>query len=277
MSASSLLSSVSGIHSKQPFFVLNSEHFLTHLAAENPEISHFYSFKVSGTQGPTIAIPDGCIDIVLDCDADAPVGQVCGTRLEASSTLFVPGHRYFGVRFVPGVFPDFLNISAQELIGHELNLHDITTGAESLLDQVINSENFSQQVSAVNQFLKKKQRRKTSRLTDQVIAKIRQHKGNIQVQELERLSGYTTRTLQRVFKNDIGLTPKEFSRAIRCQSAIYDINHCNDLTFSHLAVDLGFSDQSHFLKEFKKLVNVTPLEYQNRVKEKTYLERIQCF
>ena len=277
MSASSLLSNISGIHSKQPFFVLNSEHFLTHLAPENPEVSHFYSFKAGGTQEPTIAIPDGCIDIVFDCDADSPAGKVCGTRLEAGSALFVPGHRYFGVRFVPGVFPDFLNISAQELIEHELDLHDVTTGSEPLLEQVINSENFSQQVSAVSQFLKKKRRRETSKLTDQVIAKIRQHKGNIQVQDLERLSGYTTRTLQRMFKNDIGLTPKEFSRAIRCQSAIYDINHCNDLIFSHLAVDLGFSDQSHFLKEFKKLVNVTPQEYQNRVKEKTYLERIHCY
>ncbi|WP_413110218.1 helix-turn-helix domain-containing protein [Thaumasiovibrio sp. DFM-14] len=277
MSASSLLSSISGIHSKQPFFVLSSEQFLTHLSPDNPEISHFYSFKAGFSQETTIAIPDGCIDIVFDCDANSPTGQVCGTRLEAGAVAFEPGHRYFGFRFAPGIFPDFLAISAQDLIGHEFDLHDVTKDSEFLLEQVINSDNFSTQISAAKQFLKKKQRRKTSELTNQIITKIRQHKGNIQIQDLERFSGYTSRTLQRMFKNDIGLTPKGFSRAIRCQSAVYDINHCHDLTFSELAVDLGFSDQSHFLREFKKLVNVTPLEYQNRVKDNTYLERIHCY
>ncbi|SBT15007.1 AraC family transcriptional regulator [Vibrio celticus] len=277
MSASSLFSNISGIHSKQPFFVLSSEQFLTHLAPDIPEVSHFYSFKAGRSQESTIAIPDGCIDIVFDCNSASPVGQVCGTRLEAGAVSFDPGHQYFGVRFVPGVFPDFLAISAKELIEHELDLHDVIAGSDRLLEQVIYSENFSQKVDVVSQFLKKKQRRKTSELTNQVIAKIRQHKGNIQIQDLERFSGYTSRTLQRTFKNDIGLTPKGFSRAIRCQSAVYDINHREDLTFSDLAIDLGFSDQSHFLREFKKLVNFTPQEYHNKVKEKTYRERIHCY
>lgn len=142
---------------------------------------------------------------------------------------------------------------------------------------MIISENFSQRVEAINQFLGKKPRRQPSKVTSKIIEKICQHKGNIQVQELERYSGYTARTLQRMFKNEIGLTPKGFSRAIRCQSAIYSINHSDDLIFSDCAIDLGFSDQSHFLNEFKKLVNVTPLEYRNRVREKAYLERIQCY
>lgn len=276
MSASSLLSHVAAIHSKQPFFVLNSEKFLTHLAPEIPEVSHFYSFTANHSQAPTFAIPDGCIDILFDCDAVSPLAQVCGTKIEAGAVSFDPGHQYFGVRFVPGIFPDFVAVSAHELIEHELDLHDVTSSSERLLEQVINSKNFSQKVDVVSQFLKKQKRRKISGLTNQVIAKIRQHKGNIQINELERFSGYTTRTLQRLFKNDIGLTPKGFSRVIRCQSAVYDINHSDDLAFSDLAFDLGFSDQSHFLREFKRLVNITPLEYRNRVKEKTYLERIQC-
>jgi len=276
MSASSLLSNISGIHSKQPFFVLNSEYFLTHLTPENPEVSHFYSFKAGSLQTPIIVVPDGCIDIIFNCDSGSPVGQVCGTKLEAGEVSFVPGQRYFGVRFVAGIIPDFLTISAQELIGHELDLRDVAVNSEPLVEQVINSANFAQQVSAVNRFLSNRKRRSRSQVTSQIIAKIRQQKGNIQVQDLEKFSGYTTRTLQRMFKNDIGLSPKGFSRAIRCQSAIYSINHGNEQTFSDFALDLGFSDQSHFLKEFKKLVNVTPQEYQNRIKEKAYLERIHC-
>jgi len=113
MSAASLLSNISGIHSKQPFFVLNSEYFLAHLTPENPEVSHFYSFKAGSLKKPIIVVPDGCIDIMFNCDSGAPVGQVCVTRLEAGEFSFIPGQRYFGVRFVAGVIPDFLSISAQ--------------------------------------------------------------------------------------------------------------------------------------------------------------------
>lgn len=276
MSASALLSTISGIHSKQPFMVLGSEQFHLHLAPENPEISHFYSFTADKSCKPARVIPDGCIDLLFDCDASDSTGMVYGSRMETDAVQFESNHRYFGVRFLPGVLPNFLTISASELIGQEYSLQEVMKGSEPLLEQVMNAKSFAEQVEAVNQNLINKSKPEPSQLIQQIIEKIRQHKGNIQVQDLERFSGYTTRTLQRLFKNEIGLTPKGFSRVIRCQSAVYDINHRDHLVFSELAGDLGFTDQSHFLREFKKLLNITPLEYQNQVKSKTYLERIYC-
>ncbi|WP_236037331.1 helix-turn-helix domain-containing protein [Marinomonas vulgaris] len=49
------------------------------------------------------------------------------------------------------------------------------------------------------------------------------------------------------------------------------------VAFSDLACDLGFSDQSHFLREFKKLVSVTPLDYLHQVKQETYVSRLRYF
>ncbi len=277
MMASSMMFNITGIHSKQPWFVLSSERFLTRLSINNPDISHFYSFKAGDSESPTTAIPDGCIDIVFDCDADTSGAFVYGTRIEASSVVFERNHRYFGVRFNPGIKPDYLLVSAGELTNKEYCLQDVMPHSNQLIDYVLEAKDFSKQVDAVSQLLTMKSPQNSTDVTRQIVAKICQQKGNIQVQELERISGYTSRTLQRMFKNDIGLSPKGFSRAIRCQSAVYDINHSNNLTFSGLATDLGFSDQPHFLREFKKLVNVTPLEYQNKVKQKTYLERIHCY
>ncbi|MDO6749810.1 helix-turn-helix transcriptional regulator, partial [Gilvimarinus sp. 1_MG-2023] len=83
---------------------------------------------------------------------------------------------------------------------------------------------------------------------------------SIHINDLEALTGYTTRSLQRQFRADMGMSPKAFSQIIRCQSAVYDINHSDQVAFSDLASDLGFSDQSHFSREFKKQVNTTPLD-----------------
>lgn len=268
---------MSGIHSKQPWFVLNSEQFLTHLPTKHPEISHFYSFIAGDSEAPTTVIPDGCIDILIDCDANTQGAIIHGTALEASTVNFKRGHRYFGVRFIPGITPDFLYISAGELINKGFCLQDVMPDSGALVEQIINCDKFTQQVATVNQFFKVTKPRKATQLTQQLVAKIHQHHGNIQVQDLEKYSGYTRKTVQRKFKNDLGLSPKSFSRTIRCQSAVYGINHTDNLMFSDMATDLGFSDQSHFLREFKKLVSTTPLDYQIKVKEKTYLERISCY
>lgn len=276
MTDASIVQKIAGIHSKQPWFVLHAEHFFTHLTTDNPVVSHYYSFQSGSSDAPTIAVPDGCIDLLFDCDSDKPMAQVCGTTLEARLIQFKQNNRYFGIRFIPGSFPDFIDTTASEVIDKQCNIVDVVKNADTLVEQVVSAKDFSEQVLAVKHFLGTSVARKPTRLTSQVVAKICQHKGNIQVKELEKFSGYTARTLERQFKADIGLTPKGFSRAIRCQSAIYDINHRNDIGFSDLACDLGFTDQSHFLREFKKLVSATPLEYQNRVKQKAYLERISC-
>ncbi|WP_021020215.1 helix-turn-helix domain-containing protein [Vibrio gazogenes] len=280
MSKASIVKRVAGIHAKQPWFVLSAAQDFSLCSSDIAEVSHFYGFEADSSASLTLAIPDGCIDILFDCDATSPTAYVCGTTLEATRANFVHQHRYFGVRFVPGVIPDFLNASASEMINHLLRLHDVVPTCNALFEQVVSAPTFVQQVTLTQQFLKDKllnnrRRRRFSPLTSQAIELICHHKGNIQIKQLEALTGYTSRTLQRQFLGDLGLSPKAFSRIIRCQSAVYHINHQQQVIFSDLAYGLGFSDQSHFLREFKRLVSATPLDYQKRVKHETYLNRIR--
>ncbi|MBF9002857.1 helix-turn-helix domain-containing protein [Vibrio nitrifigilis] len=265
---------VAGIHSKQPWFVLSASQFYTHQTPKHPYISHFYSFTMDCEAGETIAIPDGCVDLLFDCDNENPASLVCGTTLQAREVRFNPHHSYFGVRFIPGIVPDFLNVIAAELIEQQSSLTDVVCDSNYICEQVVKADSFMARVNLINSFLEQKQARIPSRLTSQLVAKICAEKGNIQVQDLERYSGYTTRTLQRQFQQDIGLTPKTFIRAIRCQSAVYSINHLDNVTFTDLASGLGFSDQAHFLREFKKLVHATPMQYQHKVQQNQYLDHL---
>lgn len=52
------------------------------------------------------------------------------------------------------------------------------------------------------------------------------------------------------------------------------MNTQHDVSFSELALDLGFSDQSHFLRDFKKLVSTTPCDYQRKIVQNAYSDRI---
>lgn len=275
MSHSPLISYLAGIRSKQPWLVLSAAEKFSLSGSDNPAISHFYSFEAKSSEEQTFVIPDGCVDILFDCNEQHPSAEVFGTPMEAVNVGLSKGNRYFGVRFVSGAMPDFLNISAGELIDHNYSLLDLVPQANQMFEEVISSSDFTEQAALFGAFVNNEDIRQPSNLTSQALRSICESHGTIRINELEALTGYTSRTLQRQFRADMGMSPKAFSRIIRCQSAVYDINHGDGVAFSDLACDLGFSDQAHFQREFKKLVNATPLDYLHRVKHETYLKRIQ--
>ncbi|ETX12416.1 AraC family transcriptional regulator [Marinomonas ushuaiensis DSM 15871] len=275
MSHSSLVNSLAGIRSKQPWLVMNAAEKFSLSGSDNPIISHFYSFEAKDAREATFAIPDGCVDILFDCDSDRPTAEVFGTPMAAMNMELNSQHRYFGVRFLSGIIPDCFNVSAEELIDHHYSFLDVVPQSNQVFEAIVTSSNFTEQAALFGDFFESKETRKPSDLTTQVLQSICQSNGTIRINDLEDLTGYSTRTVQRQFRADMGMTPKAFSQIIRCQSAVYDINHSEEVAFSDLACDLGFSDQAHFQREFKKLVHTTPLDYLHRVKHETYLERIR--
>lgn len=275
MSKHALVNRLAEIRSKQPWLVMSAAQNFYLSRSDNPAISHYYSFEANDSNEQTFAIPDGCVDILFDCDSSNPTAEVFGTPMAAIDIELKSHHRYFGVRFASGVVPDFLQVSAEELIEHHYHFIEVIPESNQVFDNIVNQKNFAAQVALFKQFYNGKETRPFSSLTAQVVKSICETKGSIRVDELEALTGFSTRTIQRQFKADLGMSPKAFSRIIRCQSAVYNINHNDQVTFSDMAFDLGFSDQPHFLREFKKLVNATPMAYQSRVKEQTYLDRIR--
>lgn len=259
---------------EQPWFILNSSNYSV-TASAHPAISHFYALDIAQSANRMLAIPDGCVDIVVDCDSTRPSARVCGTPLQARQVELLENHHYFGVRFTPGVIPGFVNALAEELTEQELNLLEVTPLAQRFIEEVIKTPLLSEQIKVFNRYLAADTLDKTADLTAAVIHTVLQHKGDIRVQQLEQLSGYTTRTIHRQFTQDTGMTPKAFCRIIRCQAALHSINSEQDLSFSELAMELGFTDQSHFLRDFKKLVSTTPHDYQQRIIQGAYTQRIR--
>jgi AraC-like DNA-binding protein len=253
---------------------MNAARHYSLITSDNPAISHFYSFEVAQNASMTLAIPDGCVDIVFDCHAEHPQARVCGTTLEARGADMQHNHRYFGVRFAPGVIPDFLDVMAEEIPDREFSFLDVVPDARLAFEQIVQTHDFSRQIMLFNAYFTSRLMRKASAVTSLVIQTMRHLNGNIRIDQLESLTGYTCRTIQRQFRQDTGMSPKAFSRILRCQSAINTIHLRDELSFCDLAFDLGFSDQSHFLREFKKFVSTTPCDYQRLIKHEDYIHRL---
>jgi len=71
--------------------------------------------------------------------------------------------------------------------------------------------------------------------------------------------GISERQFERKFLQSIGFTPSYYKRVVRFEKALYRIQHGDYQSLSNLAYESGYSDQSHFNREFKQFSGSTPL------------------
>lgn len=82
------------------------------------------------------------------------------------------------------------------------------------------------------------------------------------VGELAEAVGLGKRQFERVFATQVGMPPKEFSRIVRFQRALWLMqNGLHD--GAQTAYACGYSDQSHFIREFKVFSGYTPATIWN--------------
>lgn len=262
----------------QPYFVLKTKEYNKRIVMKDG-ISHFYGYKSEfQNSNRTIAIPDGCIDVLFDIAHGRVAAQACGTVLEHKSIENMYGHEYFGVRFLPGELPSILNVKFEELVNNEVNLEDITKD-KSLCEQIINAPSFDEKT---NVFLKSYKRYITTkdenytklRLFNSLKQMIYNTKGNIKVNELEQMSGYSTRYINKIFHENVGVNPKTFCTIIRFQSLLDQLNHDDHIKLVDLAIQYGYYDQPQFIRIFRKYTDMTPVAYRRLIRETDYINRI---
>lgn len=201
---------------EQPWFVLNSSRYSV-MPSEHPAISHFYAFDVAQSTD-VLAVPDGCVDIVFDCDATRPTVRICGTPLEAQRRAASASSLLWRALFT-GVIPGFINVLAADLTEQELDLLKVSGFAQRMFENIVQTPRLEEQMRLFNDYLAPRLMGRTSKLTAMVIQQALVHRGDLRIQQLEDLSGYTSRTIHRQFSQDTGMSPKIFCRIIRCQAA----------------------------------------------------------
>ncbi len=81
------------------------------------------------------------------------------------------------------------------------------------------------------------------------------------VAQLSDRLGWTPRRLQQVFSAEVGLTPRAFQRLARFRSALAAIDGAADVGWAAFALEHGYCDQSHLIREFREHAGLTPPEY----------------
>jgi AraC-like DNA-binding protein len=81
------------------------------------------------------------------------------------------------------------------------------------------------------------------------------------VDQLAVVSGISTRSLQRLFGDYVGVSPKWVMRRARLHEAALRADGGEPVDWAALAVDLGYADQAHLTREFTATIGVPPSRY----------------
>ena len=80
--------------------------------------------------------------------------------------------------------------------------------------------------------------------------------------------GVGVRTAEAAFKTCFGTTIHQYQLARKIDHAKFCLEYYPEMKIIDLALSLGFYDEFHFSRQFKRAVGVSPTEYRSRAKNK---------
>ena len=80
----------------------------------------------------------------------------------------------------------------------------------------------------------------------------------LRVDDIARASDLDTRALQRCFRTYVGVSPKSVIQRYRLHEAAIQLRTPHPPSLAELAASLGYADQAHFGRDFKRTVGQTP-------------------
>lgn len=93
-------------------------------------------------------------------------------------------------------------------------------------------------------------------LSQAAISLINAAQGTIAIGDLSLHLGVSRRWVEKKFLREVGLTPKQYARIVRCQAATRALDTGEDL--SVLSAAHGYADQPHMTREFRCLLGMSP-------------------
>jgi AraC-like DNA-binding protein len=94
-----------------------------------------------------------------------------------------------------------------------------------------------------------------------LVSRITDDPGLRRVDELCVVAGLSARTLQRLFADYVGVSPKWVMRRARLHEAAERADSGEPVDWACLASDLGYADQAHLTRDFTVTIGIPPTRY----------------
>jgi len=184
------------------------------------------------------------------------------TTLEGRSSVF-------GVKFRPGGFRPFYGAAVSKLAGQRVPAQAFF-GDEvlGLAEVLLGSGEEEEKLRAADAFLRVRlpEPDASIQLASDIVEQILRDPSICTVDELAARTGLQKRSLQRLFSEYVGASPKWVIRRYRLHEALERLHAGGCVECAGLAAELGYFDQAHLINDFKSMVGLTPAQYQKLAK-----------
>ena len=229
-------------------------------------IVHSYLQVKAENPTPYPVIPDGSQSIFISTQGSI----IGGAQLKSCDIQILEPGEYFGIRFYPGALRYFFDLNLSEITGQFVDEKFFPSNSfGNLHNKIYRCQYFQERANMCEKWLLRHYEPLSTCQFDRALALIYQSLGNMKISELANSIGWSTRHLNRVFQLRTGLNTKTFSQVIRIQ------NVCRQLYMVpgdslKTALECGFFDQSHFIKDFRKYLSSNPSVFFDRFRSDFY-------
>ena len=172
-----------------------------------------------------------------------------------------------GIRFYTGGAYPFLKIPLYELADEFLLLDDLALKLiASLYERIINTVDIDEKIRLLENWLIQRLHHSDTPLSELIKPALQLIHNQDDMPSIKTIADdlfISQRQLERVFKTQVGMTPKHYARLQRIEEARQFLKIQAADTGS-IGIAPGYYDQSHFIREFKASIGMTPLQYRER-------------
>jgi AraC-like DNA-binding protein len=169
-----------------------------------------------------------------------------------------------GVHFKPGGAFPFLGTSADELTDLHVDLETLWgRRAAELRERLCAATTVDRRFSLLEDMLLSRLQQAPQRhpAVSIALAAFDRTGGDAAVHDVSRCIGLSQRRFIQVFAAVVGLTPKMYCRVRRFQKARDLVWNIEKPDWARVAVECGYFDQSHLIRDFQALAGLTPVNY----------------
>ena len=194
--------------------------------------------------------------IINETGEEMPLCYLKGVRTRPTEVFMNGAFSHFGVSFYPHALTTFFGMGADELTNL---MPDINMVYRCNLAERLRNRTHLDRVAVLNNFLLEKMAKVSLDFTVQSIV---HKKGG--VGDMEMLASslrISERQLQRRFKKQVGVPLKRYERISRFELALNRLATVDYSELTSTAFELGYTDQSHFIREFQEFAGMSPYNF----------------
>ena len=216
-----------------------------------------YWLSLDNTSPVYAALPDGCVDLVLEVTQHEHRSWLYGSTTRPTAIACRVGTHYLGIRFHPGQSRHFISSAAHEITDCRADLHTLMRfPSERIAARIATDALFDELDQILARLLSRAP--PVESYVDHVVKHVEARHGVVRIEDVAAHFGKSRRQMERVFLQTVGVPLKFFCMLSRLRHAADLIVHPSSRSLTAVAHDAGYSDQAHMTRDFSRLAGLSP-------------------